>query len=429
MTSALPDFVSPLSHIISTLNQNVVKLETSQSFSFLERQSLAMLHRLIYEKSDAFYDEHIHKPKSTLGMLVSGGTLANISALWCARNHALGAGSALKSVSQVGLSTALYEHGYKKAILVGSPLMHYSLRKAADLLGLGEDGLVKCPVDSQQKMDVQELRRILDDAEKNQILIVAIVAIAGATETGTVDPLNDIAKCASEYGIHMHVDAAWGGPLLFSKAHKGLLGGIEKADSVTFDGHKQLYLPMGIGMTLYKDPNKASTIEKNSRYIIRKGSLDLGRRSLEGSRPSMALYLHAGLHIFGAAGYENLIDESIKRTTLFAKLIEIDPDFEVVTNPQMNILTYRFNDQMDQVLTKSSNERLNDINQHIHQHQWQAGKSLISRTTLYFKIQGELKPHTVLRSILANPNTTETDLKAILKEQKQIALDVISSST
>src|SRR5262249_5882403 len=103
MTSALPAFVGPLARVVAALNQNVVKIETSNSFTQLERQALAMLHRLVYGRDEAFYREHAQGPDSTLGVMVSGGTVGNITGLWCARNLRFPASRGFAGVEAEGL--------------------------------------------------------------------------------------------------------------------------------------------------------------------------------------------------------------------------------------------------------------------------------------------------------------------------------------
>jgi len=124
-----------------------------------------------------------------------------------------------------------------------------------------------------------------------------------------------------------------GGPTLFSDRHRHLLAGIERADSVTIDAHKQLYVPMGAGMVLFRDPTAVSAIEHHAAYILRHGSKDLGSHTLEGSRPGKALLVHAGLSIMGRKGYELLIDLGIERARTFAGMIRQHPDFELTSEP------------------------------------------------------------------------------------------------
>lgn len=425
MTSALPTFVDPLSRIMTTLNQNVVKLETSEAFTFLERQALGMIHRLVYGLPAGFYDQHVQNAESTLAMLVSGGTLANVSALWCARNASLPAKGSFRGVGLDGVIAGLRAHEFDDAVIIGSSLMHYSLRKAADLLGIGEKGLMSLPADHDGRLVLSDLKDALATCKARRTCVLAVVGIAGATETGTIDRLPEIAELAREYGVRFHVDAAWGGPVVFSKKYRDLLKGIELADSVAIDGHKQLYLPMGIGMVLLRDPSAAAAIEKTANYIVRRGSVDLGRRTLEGSRPAMAIFLHGALKIIGADGYERLIDGGIERAKYLGSAIEKRADFELTSTPELNILTYRYLPSWAAAAKSGTvipemNERINEVNRKIHAEQWSTGTSFISRTVLPHTRHGAEPPIVVLRAVLANPLTRPEDIDAVIAEQATI---------
>lgn len=427
MTSALPSFVVPLARIITALNQNVVKFETSGAFTFLERQTIAMLHRLVFDHGNTFYSEHALDRESTLGVFTSGGTVANLTALWCARNRRFAPRPGFAGIEADGLAAALEAHGVRRAVVVGSRLMHYSLGKACDILGLGSAGLVRIECLPDGQVDIDALRRRLDDSEQRRECVLAIVGVAGATETGNVDPLAVLAAEAAARAIHFHVDAAWGGPVLFSRAHRHLLAGIERADSVTIDGHKQLYLPMGIGMVLLRDPRLAAAIEKAASYIVRSGSVDLGRRSLEGSRPAQALHVHAALHILGRTGYEQLIDTGITRTKQLAKRIRERVEFELLGEPQLNIIVYRYLPERLRDLVHGGGSpseidalAINTLNEQIQAKQFRSGGTFASRTSLHHTRHCAAVPVTCLRLVLANPLTTDEDLEALLDEQLRI---------
>ena len=142
MTTALPFFHRPLAKLLATLNQNLVKTETSSTFTALERQTIAILHQAFFRKPNQFYKEYTHSPGHSLGVLCSGGTIANITAMWIARNKALGPSTDFPGIAKLGLSRALQKRGYSSAVIIGSEMMHYSFKKAADILGIGEDGLL-----------------------------------------------------------------------------------------------------------------------------------------------------------------------------------------------------------------------------------------------------------------------------------------------
>lgn len=427
MTSALPYFMLPLSRIMTALNQNLVKVETSKAFTPLERQVLAMLHRLVYQRSDSFYQSWIHDSDHALGAFCSGGTVANITALWTARNLLCPPQGDFRGIAREGMFGALQHLDCRGLAVLVSRRGHYSLGKAVDLLGLGRDNLVRVETDDNNRIDLRDLRLQLTRLRNEGIRPLAMVGVAGTTETGNVDPLEALADLAEESGCHFHVDAAWGGPTLFSEKHAHLLRGIERADSVTLDAHKQLYAPMGAGMVVFRDPAALQAIEHHAAYILRQGSKDLGSHTLEGSRPGMAMLVHAGLSIIGRKGYELLIDLGIERARQFADLVSAHADFELLTEPELNILTYRYNpawaqqalDAATPEQRQQANNVLDRVVRLVQKSQREAGKSFVSRTTLQ-SARFDKQQLTVFRVVLANPLTTREIIEEILDEQCEL---------
>lgn len=427
MTSALPYFLMPLSKIMIALNQNLVKIETSKAFTPLERQVLGILHRLIYTQDQEFYAQWMHSAEHSLGAFCSGGTIANITALWVARNNALKADGEFLGVEKEGLFRALKHYGYEGLVIVVSERGHYSLKKAADVLGIGQQGLIAVDTDEHNRIKPAALQATLKQLKSDKILPFAVVGVAGTTETGNIDPLREIAEICSDEGCHFHVDAAWGGATLMSNTYRRLLDGIELADSVTIDAHKQLYIPMGAGMVLFKDPNAMQAIEHHAQYILRKGSKDLGSHTLEGSRSGMAMLVYAAMHIISRPGYELLIDQSINKARYFADLIKQQADFELVSEPELCLLTYRYLPenacQAMQIADKEDklalNELLNELTQFVQKRQRETGKTFVSRTRLNPARWDRLNT-IVFRVVLANPLTTDDILQSVLDEQREI---------
>lgn len=430
MTSALPYFLMPLSKIMIALNQNLVKIETSKAFTPLERQVLGMLHRLIYQRDDAFYSQWMHSANHSLGAFCSGGTIANITALWVARNNALRAKDNFKGVEKEGLFKAMKYYGYEGLAVLVSERGHYSLKKAADVLGIGQEGLVAIKTNSDNRICPQALRQKIAELKAQNIKPFAVIGVAGTTETGSIDPLHEMAQICAEEECHFHIDAAWGGATLMSNNYRHLLQGVELADSVTIDAHKQLYIPMGAGMVLFKAPDAMKSIEHHAQYILRKGSKDLGSHTLEGSRSGMAMLVYAAMHIISRPGYELLIDQSIEKAKYFASLIEQQVDFELVSEPELCLLTYRYiPTHVRQSLEKANsdqraelNELLNDLTKFIQKRQRETGKSFVSRTRLNPRKWGRLNT-IVFRVVLANPLTNREILSSVLDEQRNIAQD------
>lgn len=426
MTSALPYFHLALSKLLVGLNQNLVKIETSKAFTPLERQTLGMLHELLYQRDGSFYTKYLHSASHSLGAFCSGGTVANMTALWVARNHLLKAEGNFKGVGQEGLFAAFRHYDINNLGIISSRRGHYSLGKAADLLGIGRKNhlTLPCPkqtLDPELVLDVG--RRYIEDGNK----VLAIIGIAGTTETGHVDPLDELADVAKELGCWFHVDGAWGGATLFSNTHRALLNGIDKADSVTIDAHKQMYVPMGAGMVLFKDPHHSNAVRQHAQYILRKGSKDLGSTTLEGSRSGMAMLVYSSFHILGKRGYQLLIDNAIALANTFATMINQHDEFELITAPELSILTYRVRPKWLKDMAQLTDAQQIEINQllsaltvSVQKQQREAGKSFVSRTRI------EVEQHkncvlTVFRVVLANPLTTAKDLEDILEEQVAIA--------
>ncbi|MDK9763472.1 putative pyridoxal-dependent aspartate 1-decarboxylase [Vibrio sp. D420a] len=428
MTSALPYFLMPLSKIMIALNQNLVKIETSKAFTPLERQVLGMLHRLIYQQDDTFYSRWMHSANHSLGAFCSGGTIANITALWVARNNALKAQGEFKGVEKEGLFKAMKHYGYEGLAILVSERGHYSLKKAADVLGIGQEGLVSVKTNNDNKICTEDLKRKITELKSKNIKPFAVIGVAGTTETGNIDPLKRMAEICAEEACHFHVDAAWGGATLMSNNHRHLLDGIELADSVTIDAHKQLYIPMGAGMVLFKKPDAMTAIEHHAQYILRKGSKDLGSHTLEGSRSGMAMLVYAAMHIISRPGYELLIDQSINKARYFADLIKQQSDFELVSEPELCLLTYRYVpesvklalEKADDADRTELNELLNELTKFIQKKQRETGKSFVSRT----RLNPEAWSHQhiiVFRVVLANPLTGNEILTSVLEEQREIA--------
>lgn len=428
MTSALPYFLLPLAKLMVGLNQNLVKIETSKAFTPMERQVLGMLHHLVYEESEHFYTTWMHSAEHSLGAFCSGGTIANITALWVARNRVLAPKGKFTGITSEGLVAGLNYYGYNRLVILVSERGHYSLAKAADVLGIGRKNLVAIPTDENNRMDINALRATCSEVTASGGKVMAIIGIAGTTETGHIDPIDAMADIAEEFDTHFHVDAAWGGATLLSKQYRHLMKGIERADSVTIDAHKQMYVPMGAGMVLFKSPHLADSIEYHAEYVIRRGSKDLGSHTLEGSRPGMAMLVYSALHVIGRQGFELLINKGIKKAEFFAGVIEQQDDFEVVTYPELCLLTYRFIPaELKQPLKNASIEQvqamtplLNSLVRFIQKSQRESGKSFVSRTKLTPN-QYHREATVVFRTVLANPLTTEDMLKDIIIEQREIA--------
>ncbi len=410
MTSPLPRFVPEFGRLVQTLNQNMMKMESSRGLTFLERQVLGVIHRKIFGLEEAFYDEHLQDSSTVLGKFTSGGTIANISALWIAFCNAVPGAS--------NRHRLLREQGYEDAVIIGSELMHYSFDKGADMMGLS---LLRLPTDAENRVDLDAMNATLEECAKKKRKVVALIGVAGTTDFGSIDPLQKICMLGKEKGIHVHIDAAWGGGLLFCNEGKGLLRGIEGADSVTIDGHKQLMLPIGSGMLFLKNPSLSTAVRHHAPYAVRSTSLDQGRFTLEGTRPATALYMHAALHLIGGHGYDVMLSASLKRSRAMARSLKASGAFELAAEPVMNVLLYRYIPSVlrGRKLNAAENDCINRFNVLLQKRQRKEGNSFVSRTVRALH-QYPGQPLTLLRAVLLNPLATELDIEVLIGDQIRI---------
>jgi len=203
---------------------------------------------------------------------------------------------------------------------------------------------------------------------------------------------------------------------------------VHEADTITMDGHKQLYVPMGCGLLFFKDPSLSRAVRKTAGYIIRAESHDLGKFTLEGSRPANAVYLHSNLQILGVNGYRILVDRSARMTQYMADIVRAASDFELLVDPpQSNILLYRAAPARFQTerSTAAENAAMDERNIKLQERQKVRGKTFVSRTSL----RSPLARHggvriVALRVVIANPLTYESDIDRVLADQRDILAEM-----
>ncbi|MCF8081511.1 MAG: aminotransferase class V-fold PLP-dependent enzyme [Deltaproteobacteria bacterium] len=449
MISAIPYFMILLEMITAALNQNQVKIETAKASSFVERELVAWLHRLIYEKPEQYYRKNIQNPQVAIGNVTADGTLANLTALLVAREKAFPAQKNFPGARTAGMARALAHYGYARGVVIVSTRGHYSIKKAGNLLGIGEENILSIPVDKHNRMDLGKLDRRLKTLEKGDdagTKLIAVVGIAGTTETGNVDNLKALAEIARETGAHFHVDACWGGSAMLVDEYRPLFKGIEQADSVSIDAHKLLYCPMSMGIILMQNERDLNLIRHSSQYIIRKNSVDTGRFTIEGSRPFAALKPWAALKIIGREGYGLLLKQAKKSTTTLQTLIDGCGNFETLNLPELFILNYRFiPETVRQKITflqnrtgsasaeispkrreqqiRKVNHLINGLNIKLHKALRRDDTSFVSRTTLE---STRYRPQriVVLRAVVVNPLTNAQILEEIVDTQNRIGLEI-----
>ncbi|KAJ3392224.1 hypothetical protein HDU92_008576 [Lobulomyces angularis] len=423
MSGPLPFYSKHLSFLLTTLNQNLVAAQGSASLTVIEKETIAELHK------DFYGGEFERRFEDCYGIVTSCGSVANETAIWIALNKCFPPSPQFKGLKREGLWKAMKEFSYNGVAIIGSRMAHYSIQTAAALTGIGEENFVAIDTDSNFKIDTDMLRRKVAELKSANVAIVAIIGIAGTTETGSIDDLEEIGNIAIENEVHFHVDACWGAPFIYSPRLKNLFKGIEKADTISIDGHKQFHTPYGLGMVLFKDVNQSQHIKKSSQYAIR-DSVDLGQKSFEGSRPGNILYLHANLLLLGKEGIKASIENNYNNSKKFVNYLKsfnsLDKNvFQIFNenNNDTNIIVYRiipkplgkkkFNE-----LNKNDNISINEFNINLEKIQTTTGRCFTSRTVL--KINDTLI--TALRVVFINSVLcNEDDLKTVVNEQLLIS--------
>jgi putative pyridoxal-dependent aspartate 1-decarboxylase len=450
MTSAIPYFMILLEMIIAALNQNQVKIESAKASSFVERELVAWFHRLVFGRNEGFYQKHIQNPRVALGNVTSDGTISNLTALLVARERAFPPDGEFPGARAAGVSKALRYYGYDNGVILVSARGHYSIRKAASLLGLGEENVLSIPVDEEHRMDLRRLSQKIKSLNRSRrgkrAKIVAVVGIAGTTETGNIDRLDEIGDLSQEAGTFYHVDACWGGSALLLDEYRPLLKGIEKADSVSIDAHKLLYCPMSMGIVVFRNEKDLQAIKQTSQYVIRRNSVDMGRFTVEGSRPFSSLKAWASLKIIGREGYRLLFGSARENTKSFEEALEEVGHFEILNRPELFILIYRFipakvrdhlhkwqserkgaggseRARMREQKIRKVNQLINALNVKLHKVIRQDDTTFVSRTMLE---STRYRPQNivVLRAVLINPLTDRSVLREIVNTQMRLGIDL-----
>ena len=333
------------------------------------------------------------------GILTSGGTLANLTALLSAR----------KAILKHDVWT---EGHFNHLGVMVSEEAHYCVDRAAKIMGMGEKGIIKIPATDSFEMDTSLLEEKYKEATKKGIKIFAIVGSAPSTATGIYDDLITIGSFAKKYKLWFHVDGAHGGAAIFSPKYRFTVKGIDQADSVVIDGHKMMMLPTITTALLFKDGNHShATFSQKADYLLVQSKdedwYNLAKRTFECTKTMMSIHWYTMLKTYGEGIFDEYLTRQYDLAQDFAKMLKESPNFELATWPQSNILCFRL------IATGKTGEQLNEINTQIRKKLLEDGKFYIVQTTLNSKLY--------LRTTLMNPFTNETHLNTLLDKMRQIS--------
>ncbi|HQR51333.1 MAG TPA: aminotransferase class V-fold PLP-dependent enzyme [Methylophilaceae bacterium] len=366
--AALCDLVAALT------NQAMAVYEAGPAATLIERQVIRWLAELIGR-------DHAE------GVLTSGGAQANLTALLAARQQTAG-----WDIWKEGAAAG------PPLCILASEHAHYSVSRAAGIMGLGVDAVVKVAADPQGRMEPAALAASHRQAIASGARVMAVVATAGCTPTGSVDPLAAIGTYCREHGLWLHVDGAHGASALLSTRHRDAMRGIGLADSVVWDGHKLLYMPAPVSAVLFREPKTSyAAFAQEASYLFQGQSneeeaYNVGYRTLECTKRMMGLKLWAAFSLYGTEGLGELVDKVFASARLLADKLQAAPDFELLMPPQTNIVCFRYRNGDQAAIRKALVE---------------SGAFHLTQVNLHGEVW--------LRTTVMNPLTAESDLDALLE--------------
>lgn len=332
------------------------------------------------------------------GILTSGGTLANLTALLAAR----------------AAKTDVWEEGNagrrpteKLAVMV-SEEAHYCIDRAARIMGMGSEGIIKIPTNEKRQIRTDLLEKYYNESIEKGFRVICIVGSACSTSTGSYDNLEEIATFAQKHKLWFHADGAHGGAVIFSEKYKHKVAGLDQADSVIIDWHKMLMTPaLATALIFKRDEDAFKTFQQKAQYLWSnqesKDWFNSGKRTFECTKLMMSVKIYSILKAHGEQIFTDNVEYLHDLAEKFAILVKSRLNFELAIEPESNIVCFRLT---------PSNINLNEINSAIRKQLLQEGKFYIVQTTL--------KENVYLRVSLMNPLTTETDLNALLDEIERI---------
>ncbi|MEU3606802.1 aminotransferase class V-fold PLP-dependent enzyme [Streptomyces sp. NPDC035033] len=335
------------------------------------------------------------------GVLTPGGSLSNLMGLLLARDaaaHRRGADAR--------------EHGVAALpgpVVFCSELAHFSTHRACAVLGLGEAAVHPVPVDDRRRMRPDALRAALDALGPDRTP-VAVVATAGTTDFGSVDPLPQIAEIAAGHGVWMHVDAAYGFGALFSERLADRLAGLELADSITLDLHKTGWQPAAASVLLVSDTTAFTALDREVAYLNPTDDSEAGYdgllgRSLQTTRRPDAVKAAATLLAYGRTGMGRLIDTCHDLARHAERRIAAEPDLDLVSPAELTTVVFRYR--------SADPAAADDVNGALRRHLLETGTALIGRTEA--TTAGPGAPRRVcLKFTLLNPTATTDDIDGLV---------------
>ena len=374
--------------IASALNANITCWRSGPAGTELERMVVRWLGSLIN------YD------REASGLLTSGGSMANMIALLIASRRKSGADASRRGLWKSGRPMTVY----------GSEEVHMSIPKAADILGFGRDQVRVIKCDDRQRMRVDLLRQSIESDLSEGLRPFCIVGSAGTVNTGVVDPLAEIADVAREFDLWFHVDGAYGAPGVLDERKSALFKGIERADSVSLDPHKWLYVPVDAGCLLFRDAAaaRAAFNTEDADYIKTHGYADeeafaFWDYGVELSRRFRALKVWLTLQYYGTRRIAEAISDDISLAEYLGETVSNADDFELLAPVELSICCFRYVPPGANI----SDAELDRLNASLMELVQKGGRAYVSNAT----VNGRF----ALRACITNFRTTKSDIDTTIQ--------------
>lgn len=340
-------------------------------------------------------------PEAADGFFTHGGSAGNLTALLAAR--------------QSGTPYDVWEEGVRDArglCVLASDQTHYSVRRSAQVIGLGGKSVVPIPADEAFRMRVDELEKALRRAKADGRAVLAVVASAGSTATGAIDPLDRIADLCAEHGVWFHVDGAHSGAMVVSDRLRPRLKGIERADSVVIDAHKMMLMPALATLVIFKEGRRSfETFSQQANYLFAGQDptgtwYDLAQRTMECTKRSLGLQVYGSLKTYGTAYFAAYIERMFELGQAFGRMVAARPHWELATEPEGNIVCFRY---APPALADPEAFQLRV-------------REAIVKEGSYYIVKTVLRGKTYLRVTIINPRTELGDLEGLLDRVEAFAV-------